>query len=231
MYLILLGPPGTGKGTQAKLVAERLGLAHIASGDMFRDAVQQGSELGQRAKVYMDRGELVPDELTIAMLEERTQQPEAQQGVVFDGYPRTLQQAQALSRALARQGKAEDAALHVTASDDEIVRRLSGRWLCSACGEIYHEEHRPPKQAKLCDACGGALVQREDDKPEVVRERLRRQRPPEELLNYYRSQGKLVEINGEQAIAAVTHDLLAAIEKISSRRHEGAGGRPVGQAP
>ncbi len=231
MYLILLGPPGTGKGTQAKLVAERLGLAHIATGDVFRDAVQQGSELGQRVKVYMDRGELVPDELTIAMLEERIQQPDAQQGVVFDGYPRTLQQAQALSRALARQGKAEDAALHVTASDDEIVRRLSGRWLCGACGEIYHEQHRPPKRAKVCDACGSALMQRDDDKPEVVRERLRRQRPPEELLKYYRSQGKLVEIDGEQAVAAVTHDLLAAIEEIRSRHSEGAAGRSVGQAP
>lgn len=231
MYLILLGPPGTGKGTQAKLVAERLGLAHIATGDMFREAVQQGSELGQRAKEYMDRGDLVPDGLTIAMLEERIQQPDAQGGVVFDGYPRTLEQAQALSQALARRGRAVDAALHITASDDEIVRRLSGRWLCSACGEIYHEQHRPPKQAKVCDACGGALTQRDDDQPEVVRERLRRQRPPEELLAYYRAQGKLVEINGEQEMSRVTRDLLAAIEEVGSRQREGPGGRSSAQAP
>lgn len=216
MYLILLGPPGTGKGTQAKLIAQRLGLVHIATGDMFREAVQQGTELGLRAKVHMERGELVPDELTIAMLEERIKQPDAEQGVVFDGYPRTLQQAQALDEALARQDKAVDAALHITASDDEIVRRLSDRWLCSGCGEIYNEQHRLPKQAGVCDRCGGALTQREDDKPDVVGERLRRQRPPEDLLARYRRQGKLVDVNGEQEVAAVTRDLLAAIEEVAS---------------
>ncbi|MDZ4279005.1 MAG: nucleoside monophosphate kinase, partial [Dehalococcoidia bacterium] len=182
MFLILLGPPGTGKGTQAKIIAARLGLAHVATGDMFRDAVRQGTNLGRRAKGYMDRGDLVPDELTIAMLEERIQQPDAQRGVLFDGYPRTLQQAQALDEALARQGRAVDIALHVTASDEEIVRRLSQRWLCGACGEIYHEQERPPKQSGVCDACGEKLVQREDDRPEVVRTRLEKQRPPEELL-------------------------------------------------
>jgi len=212
VYLVLLGPPGTGKGTQAKRIAERTGLAHVSTGDLFREAVGKGTELGRRAKEYMDRGDLVPDDLTIAMLEERIQQPDAQQGVLFDGYPRTLEQAQALSRALERRNATEDAALHVGASDDEIVRRLSGRWLCGSCGEIYHEQHRPPKRAGVCDACGGALAQREDDRPEVVRERLRRQRPPEELLAYYRDQGKLVEINGEQDMDAVTNDLLAAIE-------------------
>lgn len=217
MYLILLGPPGTGKGTQAKLIAERLGLAHVSTGDMFREAVQQGTELGLRAKAYMDRGELVPDELTIGMLEERIQRPDAEQGVVLDGYPRTLQQGQALDGALARQGRAVDAALHVTASDDEIVRRLSGRWLCGACGEIYHEQHRPPSQPGVCDACGGALSQRDDDRPEVVRERLRRQRPPEELLAHYRAQGRLVEVDGEQEMEAVTRDLLAAIRERASR--------------
>ncbi len=211
MYLILLGPPGTGKGTQAKLIAEELGLVHIATGDMFRDAVQQGTELGRRAKEYMDRGELVPDELTIAMLEERIQQADAKQGVVFDGYPRTLQQAQALDAALTRQAAVADAALHITASDDEIVRRLSGRWLCGGCGEIYHEQHRPPKQAGVCDRCGGALTQREDDKPEVVKERLRRQRPPEALLEHYRAQSKLIDVNGEQDMETVTRDLLAAV--------------------
>ncbi len=212
MYLILLGPPGTGKGTQAKLIAEELGLVHIATGDMFREAVQQGTDLGRRAKEYMDRGDLVPDELTIAMLEERIQQADAKKGVVFDGYPRTLQQAEALDAALTRQSASADAALHITASDDEIVRRLSGRWLCGSCGEIYHEQHRPPRQARVCDRCGGALGQREDDKPEVVRERLRRQRPPEALLSHYQGQGKLIEVDGEQEMEAVTRDLLAAIE-------------------
>lgn len=213
MYLVLLGPPGTGKGTQAKEIVERLGLVHIASGDMFREAVQQGTELGRQAKTYMDRGELVPDKVTIAMLVERIQQPDARRGVVFDGYPRTLQQARALDEALAGQGAAMTLALHVTASDDEIVRRLSGRWLCGSCGEIYHEVHRPPKQPRVCDRCGSALTQRDDDKPEVVRARLERQRPPQELLAHYRDQGKLVEVNGEQEVEAVTQDLLAAIEQ------------------
>ncbi len=216
MYLILLGPPGTGKGTQAKRIAERLGLLHIATGDMFREAVQQNSELGRLAKSYMDRGELVPDEVTIAMLEKRIDQPDAREGAIFDGYPRTLEQARALDEALRGRGKAVDIALHVTASDDVIVRRLSGRWLCDGCGEIYHEQHRPPKQEGRCDRCGGQLKQREDDKPEVVRERLRRQRPSEELLGHYRDRDDLVDIDGEGDIDAVTRDLLAAIEKIKA---------------
>ena len=216
MYLILLGPPGSGKGTQAKRIAERLGLLHIASGDMFREAVQQDSELGKLVKSYMDRGELVPDEVTIAMLEERIDQPDAREGAIFDGYPRTLEQARALDEALGRRDTAVDIALHITASDDVIVRRLSGRWLCDSCGEIYHEQHRPPKQEGRCDGCGGQLKQREDDKPEVVRERLRRQRPSEELLAHYRDRGDLVDIDGESDIDAVTRDLLAAIEKIKA---------------
>ena len=216
MYLILLGPPGTGKGTQAKRIAERLGLLHIATGDMFREAVQQDSELGRLAKSYMDRGELVPDEVTIAMLEERIDQPDAREGAIFDGYPRTLGQARALDEALRRRGKAVDIALHVTASDAVIVQRLSGRWLCDGCGEIYHEQHRPPKQEGRCDGCDGQLKQREDDKPDVVRERLRRQRPSEELLAHYRDRDDLVDIDGEGDIDAVTRDLLAAIEKIKA---------------
>lgn len=216
MYLILLGPPGTGKGTQAKRIAERLGLLHIATGDMFREAVQQDSELGRLAKSYMDRGELVPDEVTIAMVEERIDQPDAREGAIFDGYPRTLEQARALDEALRSRDKAVDIALHVTASDDVIVRRLSGRWLCDGCGEIYHEQHRPPKQEGRCDGCDGQLKQRADDKPAVVRERLRRQRPSVELLAHYRDRDDLVDIDGEGDIDAVTRDLLAAIEKIKA---------------
>ena len=216
MYLILLGPPGTGKGTQAKRIAERLGLLHITTGDMFREAVQQDSELGRIAKAYMDRGELVTDEVTIAMLEERIDQPDAREGAIFDGYPRTIEQARALDEALRRRDKAVDIALHITASDDVIVRRLSGRWLCDGCGEIYHEQHRPPKQESKCDGCDGQLKQRADDKPAVVRERLRRQRPSQELLAHYRDRDDLVDIDGEGAVDAVTRDLLAAIEKIKA---------------
>lgn len=213
LFLVLLGPPGTGKGTQAKLIAQRLRLAHIATGDLFREAVQQGTALGKRAKEFMDLGELVPDELTVAMLLERMQQPDAQQGVVFDGFPRTVQQARALDDALAGRGVAVALALHITASDDEIIRRLTGRWLCPRCGEIYHEQTRPPKAAGVCDACGSALTQRDDDRPEVVRRRLELQRPATELLAHYRDQSKLVDIDGGQDVAAVTRHLLAAIER------------------
>jgi adenylate kinase len=211
LNMILLGPPGTGKGTQAKLIAERLGLAHISTGDMFREAVAKGTELGKRAKTYMDRGDLVPDEVTIGMLQERLREADARRGVVFDGYPRTLEQAQALDAALARSRRSTDLALLIAASDDEIVRRLSGRWLCQSCGAIYQEASHPPRQAGICDRCGGALAQREDDKPEVVRQRLGKQRPPQELLAYYRDQGKLVEVDGGQPVETVTRDLLAAI--------------------
>lgn len=213
LFLVLLGPPGTGKGTQAKLIAERLGLAHIATGDLFREAVQQGTALGKRAKEFMDLGELVPDEVTIAMLVERIRQPDAQHGVAFDGFPRTVEQARALDDALARRGNAVALALHVTASDDEVVRRLTGRWLCPACGEIYHEQTRPPREAGVCDACGSGLSQRDDDKPEVVRRRLELQRPAKELLGHYKAQDKLIDIDGQQDIDAVTRDLLAAIER------------------
>ena len=218
LYLVLVGPPGTGKGTQAKLIAQRLGLAHIATGDLFREAVQQGTELGRRAKAYMDKGELVPDEVTIAMVEERIQQPDARRGVVFDGFPRTLQQAQALDQALARTSSSVALALHVTAADDEIVRRLSGRWLCPGCGAIYHEETQAPLKAGFCDACGSALMQRDDDKPDVVRRRLELQRPAKELLGHFAGQGKLVDVDGQQAVDTVTRELLTAIEKAAAGR-------------
>ncbi len=216
MHLILLGPPGTGKGTQAKLIAEKLGALHVATGDLFRDAVKQGTELGNQAKQYMDRGDLVPDEVTIAMLLQRIQEPDAAGGVIFDGFPRTLQQAQALDEALSANGSDADAALHITAPDDEIIRRLSGRWLCPNCGAIYHEQTQPPKQDKLCDDCGGELKQRDDDRPEVVRARLEKQRPPAEMLAYYRDQGKLLDIDGARVPEEVTKDLLAAIETATS---------------
>jgi adenylate kinase len=213
VFLILLGPPGTGKGTQAKVIAERLGLAHVSTGDMFREAIVNGTELGARAKGYMDRGELVPDDVTIGMLSERLQQADAQRGVVFDGFPRTLQQAVALDAALARAGKAADLALHLSAPDVELVRRLSGRWTCPSCGAIFHEASQPPREAGICDNCGSALVQRNDDKAEVVRERLQKQRPPAELLEHYRAQGKLIDIDGRQDVETVTGALLAAIER------------------
>ena len=216
MNLILLGPPGTGKGTQAKLIAGQLNALHIASGDLFREAAKQGTELGVRAKEYMDRGDLVPDEVTISMLLARMEEPDAQGGVIFDGFPRTLQQAQALDEALAAKGTGVDTALHITTPDDEIVRRLSGRWLCPSCGAIYHEQTQPPTKDKTCDQCGSELHQRDDDKPAVVRARLEKQRPPAEMLDYYRDQGKLVDIDGARAPEEVTKELLAAIERAAA---------------
>lgn len=216
MNLILLGPPGTGKGTQAKLIAKQLNALHIATGDLFREAVKEGTELGVRAKAYMDRGDLVPDDVTISMLLDRMEQPDAQGGAIFDGFPRTLQQAQALDKALAAKGMEADTALLITAPDDEIVRRLSGRWLCPNCGAIYHEQTQPPTRDKACDKCDSELFQRDDDKPDVVRARLEKQRPPAEMLDYYRDQGKLVDIDGARAPEVVTKDLLAAIENATA---------------
>jgi adenylate kinase len=221
VYVVLLGPPGTGKGTQAKLIAEKLGLAHVSTGDIFREHVAAGTPLGQQVKAYMDRGELVPDHLTIRMLQERIKQPDARPGAVLDGYPRTLEQAEALDAALERENRSTNLALQLVASDDELVRRLSGRWLCPNCGEIYHERSRPPKHAGICDACGSTLSQRDDDRPEVVRERLRKQRPAPSLLEHYRRQGRLRDIDAERTMEAVTSDILEAIASVAGQPARG----------
>ncbi len=217
MRLILLGPPGVGKGTQAQLIAARLGLAHIATGDMFREAVRRGTEVGTLAKSYMDRGELVPDEVTIRMLLERIRQPDAARGFMLDGFPRNLAQAAALDRALAAEGSAIDRVLLVEAPDEELVRRLSGRWLCRSCGSVYHERSNPPARAGVCDRCGGELYQREDDRPETVRTRLQVQKPPADLVEHYRRVGILREVNGDQPLERVTEDLLQALDVAGAR--------------
>jgi adenylate kinase len=211
LYLIVLGPPGTGKGTQAALLAEKLGWPHISTGEMLRQAVREGTELGKKAEIYMNEGQLAPDQLITEMLLERISQPDSQEGVILDGYPRNLGQAEALDEALAARGRSIDRALYISASDDEIVARLGGRWLCRECGAVYHERHSPPAQSGRCDRCGGQLYQRDDDRPETVRRRLELQRPPQDLLEHYRRVDRLVEVNGEQDMQAVTRDLLAAI--------------------
>ncbi len=217
MRLILLGPPGVGKGTQAQLIAGRLGLAHIATGDMFREAVRRGTELGTLAKSYMDRGELVPDQVTIRMLLERIRQPDAAGGFMLDGFPRNLPQAEALEQALAAEGSGIDRVLLIEAPDEELVRRLSGRWLCRNCGSVYHEQSNPPATAGVCDTCGGELYQREDDRPETVRTRLQVQKPPVDLVDHYRRQGILREVNGDQPLERVTDDLLRALDVAGAR--------------
>ena len=214
MRIVLLGPPGAGKGTQAAIIAERKRIAHVASGDLFRMHLGAGSELGVLAKTYMDRGELVPDEVTIRMVLDRTAAGDAVEGYVLDGFPRTIEQAAALDNALAGQGQALDATALIEVDSEELVRRLAGRWICRGCQTPYHEVSAPPAAAGVCDACGGALYQRDDDKSEVVRARLEtyeRQTAP--LTGYYEQQGKLVRVDGEQAVDVVTAELLKCVER------------------
>lgn len=208
MYVILLGLPGAGKGTQAQRLKESTGLAHISSGDLFRENIGKGTELGRQAKEFVDSGALVPDEITIGMILDRISRPDCARGFMLDGFPRTLEQARALDEALAREGKAIDRALYIRVSTDELVRRLAGRWTCPACSAVYHETNSPPKQHGVCDNCGGALAQREDDRPEVVRKRIDLQLANlEPLTAYYAAQGKLYEVDGERDADEVTRDL------------------------
>lgn len=212
MYGILFGGPGAGKGTQAAILAEKTGLVHITTGELFREAIRQETELGKQAKPYYDRGQLVPDELTIAMLLERLSQGDCARGCLLDGFPRTLEQATALDEALAQEGKAIDKVGYIQVPQDELLRRLSGRWNCRQCGSVYHQRFQPPRQAGRCDQCGGELYQREDDKPETARRRLEvysRQTAP--LIDYYRAKGKLVEVDGDKSVEEVAENLLAAV--------------------
>ncbi|MBI5946903.1 MAG: adenylate kinase [Chloroflexi bacterium] len=211
MFVVLLGPPGAGKGTQAQRIAEATRLLHISTGDMFRENVKNETELGKLAKTFMDRGELVPDEVTIKMLLERIGRPDASAGVMFDGFPRNVVQAQALDDALAAGGNRIDRALLISVPDEELIARLGGRWICRDCGRLYHERNDPPKVAGKCDHCGGELYQREDDRPEVVRTRLEKQKPPAALIDHYRAAGSLREIDGQRSLDAVTASLLEAI--------------------
>lgn len=202
-----------GKGTQAAILAEKTGLVHITTGELFREAIRQETELGKQAKVYYDQGQLVPDHLTIAMLLERLSQGDCASGCILDGFPRTLEQATALDEALAREGRAIDKVVYIQAPQDELLSRLSGRWNCRQCGSVYHERFQPPREAGRCDQCGGELYQREDDKPETARKRLEvyaQQTAP--LIDYYRERGKLVEIDGHKSVEEVAENLLAAVE-------------------
>lgn len=219
MFLILLGPPGAGKGTQAVVLAEKQGLAHIATGDMFREAMRSGSEVGQRAKAYVDRGELVPDEITIQMLLERVAQPDCARGCVLDGFPRNLDQARALDAALAERGQTVDQALYIRVGEEDLIERLGGRWTCRQCGAVYHQRNNPPATAGRCDQCGGELYQRSDDQPETIRRRLGvyfRETAP--VVEYYRQEGKLLEADGEQDIEAVGRALAEALGRTEPAR-------------
>ena len=212
-FLVLLGAPGAGKGTQAALLSQRLGIPHVATGDLFRAAVREGSAVGLEARRYMERGQLVPDAITVRILLERLARPDAQAGVVLDGFPRTAAQAVALDRALAGLGARVDQALEIDVPADELVRRMSGRWICQANGHVYNEAAHPPRVPGVCDLDGSPLIQREDDRPETIRARLAQQLGAlREVSQHYREQGVLRSVDGQRGIAEVAADLAAIVE-------------------
>ena len=212
MRLVIFGPPGAGKGTQAKMLSEKLGVPHIATGDIFREAVKAGTELGRLAKQYMDRGELVPDEVVIGIVEERLRRPDCSKGFILDGFPRTIKQAEVLDEMLQKMGVKLDAVVNLEVSEDEVVKRISLRRTCRNCGAIYHLITNPPKKEGVCDKCGGELYQRDDDREETVRSRLRVYRQQTEpLLKFYEQRGLLKNVDGEKPIEEVFKEVLAAL--------------------
>ena len=217
-YIVLLGAPGAGKGTQAVKLAARLDISHVSSGDLFRENLRSETELGLLAKSYMDKGELVPDDVTIAMVMDRLAQPDCAAGAILDGFPRTLAQAQALDEALAEQGQRITIAPYIFVPEELLLTRLGGRWTCKQCKAVYHQLFSPPKVMGVCDVCGGELYQRADDTIETVKQRLQvyfSQTVP--LIDYYAQAGKLLEVDGEGIVDEVSSRMVAAL----------CGGRPV----
>ena len=213
MYVVLLGLPGAGKGTQAALLKDETSLPHITTGELFRENIRQGTDLGKEAQPFVESGRLVPDEITIGMLLDRISQPDCDRGCMLDGFPRNVEQARALDEALAAEGKRIDRAIHISVATDELVRRLSARWSCPNCGAVYNELSLPPKTPGVCDNCCSRLEQRKDDRPEAVRTRLEvNLRNLEPLLDYYRAQGKLCEASGEGPVEEVTRAVRACLE-------------------
>ncbi len=213
-FIVLLGPPGVGKGTQAEILAARTHLPHISSGDLFRENMRKNTSLGERARKYMDQGQLVPDDITIDMLNERLGQPDCKAGAILDGFPRTPAQARALEGILANLKSFVKVVPYINASPQVLVSRASGRWTCRAQGHVFHQKFNPPKVAGRCDIDGSELYQREDDTAQTVATRIEvylQQTAP--LIDYYRAQRKLVEIDGAQPIEKVTDSLMAAIGK------------------
>ena len=212
LILLLVGAVGAGKGTQAKALSTELGLMHLASGNLFRSALAAGTELGQTARQYMDRGELVPDEITIGMVTEALRGPAARAGVILDGFPRTVRQATVLDDTLAAAGEGIRRVFYIDVPIEELVRRVAGRWICPLCGTPYHEDSDPPHVAGVCDRDGTPLRQREDDRPEVVRSRLAQQVPPMlGVVDHYERAGIVDRIDGTQPIDTVTEAIRARI--------------------
>jgi adenylate kinase len=212
-YLILLGAPGAGKGTQAGVLSKALDLPHMASGDVFRAVRQEQSDLGELVRSYYDKGLLVPDEVTIRVILSVLSRDEYARGAMLDGFPRTIDQAQALDAELRGSGRSIWRVAYLEVATEELMRRLSGRWLCRGCSSVYHEINNPPRKAGTCDNCGGELYQRVDDSAETVRTRLATfMRETEPLVNYYEAQGKLCRVNGDQPVDAVTRSIEACVE-------------------
>jgi adenylate kinase len=215
-FIVMLGPPGVGKGTQAKILSEKTGLAHISSGDLFRESLKNQTELGKLAQTYMTKGELVPDDVTVAMIKDRLTRPDCAAGAILDGFPRTPAQAEALETMLQDFNGRVDIVPFITAGEEILIDRLTGRWTCRAEGHVFNEKTNPPKVAGKCDFDGSELYQRDDDKAETVKNRIQvyfKQTAP--LISYYRDHGKLIEIDGTQSIDQVTEDLLTALKKQS----------------
>lgn len=213
-YIVLLGPPGVGKGTQAKLIAETTGLPHISSGDLFRENIKNGTKLGGLAQSYINKGDLVPDGVTISMIRERLARPDCKDGALLDGFPRTIAQAEALSDLLSEFNGIVNFVPYIIASEATLIERLSGRWTCKAQGHVFNDKYNPPKKSGLCDFDGSQLYQRDDDTAETVKRRIQvyfNQTAP--LITYYHGQGLLSEVDGSQAIEKVTADILAVLRK------------------
>ncbi len=214
MNIILLGPPGAGKGTQAKKIAEHYSLPHISTGDILRENISNNTSLGIKAKSYMAKGELVPDELLITIIRDRLSKPDCSNGFLLDGYPRTVPQADALQMILTESNKKLDVVLNIDVEDEELIKRLSGRRVCSSCGMSYHMIFNPPQEDEICDKCKGKLYQREDDKPEAIRNRLmvyKKQTQP--LIEYYTRKGILRTVDGGKDIPEIFEDIKKILEK------------------
>lgn len=213
--LVLLGPPGAGKGTQAELLSEWLDIPAVSTGDLFRRAMAESTPLGVEAKAYIDRGDLVPDEVTVGMVRKRLGEGDCEDGVILDGFPRTVPQADALEELLKDMDRRLDAALYIEVSREELLRRLGGRWTCRECGEVYHEIYDPPEKEGVCETCGGDLYQRSDDTPEAQEQRIKvymEETAP--LYDYYEEKGQLVKIDGEQEIDAVQEGIRKAVASL-----------------
>ena len=212
IFIVLLGPPGAGKGTQAEIVSEKLSIPHISSGDLFRENLKNETELGKKAKTFMDSGKLVPDEITISMVEDRLSRKDCEAGTLLDGFPRTPFQAQELDKILKANGNTICCVPYIKVSDQALLERLTGRWTCKAAGHIYHEKFNPPQKPGICDIDGSPLYQRDDDKKETIEKRLavfHEQTAP--LIEYYREKKLLVEIDGTQSIEEVSEALMKTV--------------------